>query len=196
MRYQRGEAGSGGEGIAWRFSVCLLAKTVGSGLVDAVLIATRIISIRRLPWPPFKESTHVLTEKPAGVYTRQVEQMDEAARRSGKVYGIMFNRTNPLYRQARAVVRRGLGRRSGWYGLLQLYRTQAYYDSSGWRAAWSGEGGGVLITRHRTIWIYGSGFSVCPSVCGHPVTRANIIILKWKTRRIYAGMKTELPPRF
>ncbi|HLV79162.1 MAG TPA: Gfo/Idh/MocA family oxidoreductase, partial [Chthonomonadaceae bacterium] len=31
--------------------------------------------------------------------------------------------------------------------VMGWYRTQAYYDSGGWRATWTGEGGGVLINQ-------------------------------------------------
>lgn len=138
-------------------------ELMGSGLVDAVLIATPHYLHPPIAVAAFQKGLHVLTEKPAGVYTRQVEQMDEAARRSGKVYGIMFNqRTNPLYRQARELLRGGrLGtpKRLVWI-ITNWYRTQAYYDSGSWRATWSGEGGGVLINQapHNLDlwqWIFG-----------------------------------------
>src|SRR5262249_34069139 len=31
--------------------------------------------------------------------------------------------------------------------VMGWYRSQAYYDSGGWRATWAGEGGGVLINQ-------------------------------------------------
>ena len=80
---------------------------------------------------------HVLIEKPAGVYTRQVKEMNEVAKKSGKVFGIMYNqRTNPIYQKLRDLVK------SGELGDIKLiiwiitdwYRSQSYYDSSKWRA--------------------------------------------------------------
>ena len=31
--------------------------------------------------------------------------------------------------------------------ITDWYRTQAYYNSGGWRATWDGEGGGVLLNQ-------------------------------------------------
>lgn len=50
----------------------------------------------------------MLTEKPAGVYTKQVEEMNAAAKKSGKVFGIMYNqRTNPKFQKMREIVQSG-----------------------------------------------------------------------------------------
>ncbi len=99
----------------------------------------------------FKAGLHVLCEKPAGVYTRQVEEMNKAAVQSGKVFGIMLNqRTNPVYQKAREMVQAGhLGRiiHTNWI-ITSWYRAQSYYDSSSWRATWKGEGGGVLLNQN------------------------------------------------
>jgi len=104
-----------------------------------------------------------LTEKPAGVYAKQVREMNEAAKKSGKIFGIMFNqRTNPYFAKMREVVQSGeLGelKRSVWI-ITNWYRTQRYYDSGSWRATWEGEGGGVLLNQcpHNLDlwqWIFG-----------------------------------------
>ena len=48
---------------------------------------------------------HALSEKPAGVHTKQVKEMNEAAAASGKVFAIMFNqRTSPTYRKVKELV--------------------------------------------------------------------------------------------
>lgn len=121
-----------------------------SGLVDAVLIATPhylhpIIGIEAL-----NRGIHVLSEKPIGVYTKKVEELYEVAKKSGKVFGIMYNqRTDPMYRKIREIVQGGeLGelKRMIWI-VTSWYRTQGYYNSGGWRATWKGEGGGVLINQ-------------------------------------------------
>ena len=50
----------------------------------------------------------VLTEKPAGVYTKQVRLMNEAAEKSDKKFFIMYNqRTNCVYRKLRDLVKSG-----------------------------------------------------------------------------------------
>lgn len=118
--------------------------------VDAVLIATPHYDHPALAIRSFAEGLHVLIEKPAGVYTKQVREMNEVAAKSGKVFGIMYNqRTNPLYQKLRDLVQSGeLGeiRRTNWI-ITNWYRSQSYYDSGGWRATWAGEGGGVLLNQ-------------------------------------------------
>jgi predicted dehydrogenase len=121
-----------------------------SGDIDGVLIATPHYSHPELAIKAFEHGLHVLIEKPAGVYTKAVRLMNEAAAKSGKVFGIMYNqRTNPLYQKLRDLISSGeLGevRRTNWI-ITNWYRSQSYYDSGGWRATWAGEGGGVLINQ-------------------------------------------------
>ncbi|THG90265.1 hypothetical protein AJ85_11710 [Alkalihalobacillus alcalophilus ATCC 27647 = CGMCC 1.3604] len=118
--------------------------------VDAILIATPHYDHPRLAIKAFEHQMHVLTEKPAGVYTKQVRGMNEAAEKSGKVFSIMYNqRTNPLYQKVRDLIQtKELGeiRRINWI-MTSWYRSQSYYDSGEWRATWAGEGGGVLINQ-------------------------------------------------
>lgn len=134
-----------------------------SGLVDAVLIAVPHYLHPVIAVEAFAKGLHVLTEKPAGVYTSQVEEMNQAAKASGKVFGIMYNqRTNPLFQKMREYVQSGrLGqlKRCIWI-ITNWYRTQSYYDSGTWRATWDGEGGGVLLNQcpHNLDlwqWIFG-----------------------------------------
>ena len=118
--------------------------------VDAVVIATPHYFHPPLVVEALKRGIHALSEKPAGVYTRQVHEMNAAAAESPCVFGVMFNqRTIPVHRKLRDLVEGGeLGeiRRSNWI-ITNWFRTQSYYDSGGWRATWEGEGGGVLINQ-------------------------------------------------
>ena len=75
---------------------------IESGECDAIIIATPHYSHPTYAIEGFKAGLHVLVEKPAGVYTKQVEEMKAVANKSGKVFGIMYNqRTNPLYQKVR-----------------------------------------------------------------------------------------------
>lgn len=119
-------------------------------VVDAVLIATPHYDHPPLTIMAFSHGLHVLCEKPAGVYTRQVREMNEAAEASGLVFGLMFmTRTEPVYQKIRDLVQSGeIGEiRRVSYTITDWFRSQAYYDSGGWRATWAGEGGGVLINQ-------------------------------------------------
>lgn len=121
-----------------------------SGLCDAVLIATPHYEHPALAMKAFDRGLHVLCEKPAGVYAKQVREMNERAAASGVVFAMMFNqRTNPVYRKMHELVQSGeLGaiKRVNWI-ITDWYRTQVYYDSGSWRATWAGEGGGVLLNQ-------------------------------------------------
>ncbi|MCM3782820.1 Gfo/Idh/MocA family oxidoreductase [Neobacillus mesonae] len=123
---------------------------ITSGAVDAVIIATPHYQHAELAILAFEHGLHVLIEKPAGVYTSQVREMNEAAERSGKVFSIMYNqRTNPLYVKLKDMISSGeLGeiRRTNWI-ITSWYRSQSYYNSGSWRATWAGEGGGVLLNQ-------------------------------------------------
>ena len=137
-----------------------------SGLVDAVLIATPHYFHPPLVIEALGHGLHVMSEKPAGVYTKQVREMNEAADKSDKIFAIMFNqRTNCLYRKAYELVHSGeFGalKRVTWI-ITDWYRTQSYYNSGGWRATWEGEGGGVMLNQcpHQLdLWQW---------LCGMPV---------------------------
>lgn len=120
-----------------------------SGEVDAVFIATPHYDHPSLAIKALRRGFHTLIEKPAGVYTKQVLEMNREAGKTNKVFGIMYNqRTNPMYQKLRDLVRSGeLGalKRTNW--IIDWYRPQSYYDSGGWRATWAGEGGGVLLNQ-------------------------------------------------
>ena len=117
------------------------------GDIDAVIVATPHYDHPPLAIKALQKGVHVLVEKPVGVFTKNVRELNEVAKKSGKVFGIMFNqRTNPLYQKLRDLVQSGeLGeiKRTNWI-ITDWYRSQSYYDSGGWRATWAGEGGGVL----------------------------------------------------
>lgn len=64
--------------------------------IDGVLVATPHYSHPELAMRAFDRGLHVLIEKPAGVYTKRVRLMNEAAAESGKVFGIMYNQRTIL----------------------------------------------------------------------------------------------------
>ncbi|MDR2091200.1 MAG: Gfo/Idh/MocA family oxidoreductase [Clostridiales bacterium] len=121
------------------------------GNVDAVVVATPHYAHPVIAAEALNAGKHVLTEKPAGVYTKAVRELNGLAqKKSGQVFGIMYNqRTNPLYKYAKELIDGGeLGelKRINWI-ITNWYRPQAYYNQGGWRGTWDGEGGGVLINQ-------------------------------------------------
>ncbi|MCR5671012.1 MAG: Gfo/Idh/MocA family oxidoreductase [Butyrivibrio sp.] len=136
---------------------------LSSGKVDAVLIATPHPSHPEIAMEAFRKGIHVLSEKPAGIDVYTVEKENEEAKKSGVVFGIMYNqRTDPLFQSLRDYYRSGmLGEliRFDWV-ITNWFRTQAYYDSGSWRATWQGEGGGILMNQcphNLDIWQWITG---------------------------------------
>ncbi|MBQ8441068.1 MAG: Gfo/Idh/MocA family oxidoreductase [Clostridia bacterium] len=121
-----------------------------SGLVDAVIVAVPHYFHPPITIEALNAGLHVICEKPAGVYTKQVKEMNAVAEKSDKLFTMMFNqRTNCLYRKMHEMVHGGeLGeiKRINWI-ITDWYRSQSYYDSGDWRATWRGEGGGVLFNQ-------------------------------------------------
>ena len=121
-----------------------------SGLINACLVAVPHYDHPKYAIACMQRGIHVLVEKPAGVYTRQVREMNEESKKHNVVFAMMFNqRTNHIYRKMRELVQSGKYgqiRRTNWL-ITNWYRSQAYYDSGSWRATWSGEGGGVLLNQ-------------------------------------------------
>ncbi|MBQ9748876.1 MAG: Gfo/Idh/MocA family oxidoreductase [Clostridia bacterium] len=154
------------------------AKTMmESGLIDAVLVSVPHYDHPTYAMMAMAHGLHVLIEKPAGVYTKQVLEMNAFAAKHDVVFAIMMNqRTNPVYIRMRELVksgRFGAIRRTNWI-ITDWYRSQAYYDSGDWRATWSGEGGGVLLNQcphNLDLWQW---------ICGMPErVSAHLHLGKW-----------------
>lgn len=118
--------------------------------VDAIIVATPHFSHAEITIKALNKGIHVISEKPAGVYTNQVKEMIDAAKGSTALLTVMFNqRTNPVYKKMREIIMDGgIGDiiRVNWT-ITDWFRTQNYYDSGDWRGTWSGEGGGVLYNQ-------------------------------------------------
>ncbi len=138
-------------------------ELIDSSLCDAVIITVPHYQHPQLSIYAIEHNLHVLCDKPAGVYTKQVRAMNDVAQKSNVVFAMMFNqRTNCIYRKLHEIIEsKELGpiKRVNWI-VTDWYRTQAYYDSGSWRATWSGEGGGVLLNQcpHQLDlfqWLFG-----------------------------------------
>jgi predicted dehydrogenase len=120
-----------------------------SGLVDAILIATPHYFHPPIAVDAMARGIHVISEKPMAVTVSGAEAMIEAAQRSGVIFAVMFQqRTLPVHQAAKQLVDEG--RLGELYRTLLIdshFRSQAYYNSAGWRATWKGEGGGVLLNQ-------------------------------------------------
>lgn len=142
---------------------------LGDGNIDAIITTTPHYTHPSMGIQAFRAGKHVLIDKPAGVYSQQVDFLIEEARKHPELrFAMMFNqRTNPLYQKVKEIVDSGqIGaiRRSNWI-ITNWWRPQTYHDQSQWRATWGGEGGGVLVNQapHQLDmwqWICGKPASV------------------------------------
>ncbi len=126
-----------------------------SGDVDAVIVTTPHYFHPPIVIDALNAGLHAMSDKPAGVYTKQVKEMIAVAQKvqaedPKRIFAIMFNqRTNHAYKKMREIIANGgIGelKRFNWI-ITDWYRAQSYYDSSAWRATWKGEGGGVLFNQ-------------------------------------------------
>lgn len=128
-----------------------LDALLASDAVDAVVTTVPHYLHPEFAMRSLAAGKHILVDKPAGVYTRQVRVMNEfAATKPELTFAIMFNqRTNPLYVDLKALLDSGeLGALRHWNWIITTWwRPQGYYLQSAWRATWGGEGGGVLVNQ-------------------------------------------------
>ena len=129
-----------------------------AGEFDAALIVTPHTSHVEIARQMVAAGKHILLDKPAGVYARQVRALVEQAREAGVSFGMMFNtRANAAFAKARELLQIGaVGTpvRAVWV-CNTWFRTPAYHKSAPWRSSWSGECGGLLINQSQhylDIW--------------------------------------------
>ena len=134
---------------------------IDSGCVDAVIVATPHYSHTYIGEYALSKGIHTIVEKPISVSKADCERLISAHKDKKVIFTAMFNqRTREPYQKLKELV--------GSLGKLQRltcictdwYRTQAYYNSSSWRASWVGEGGGTLLNQcpHQLdmiIWLCG-----------------------------------------
>ena len=125
-------------------------ELIGSGLCDAVIVATPHYFHPPLTIAAARKGMHVLTEKPVAVAVGPARAMVRECQKRRVALGVMFqqrNRSN--MRKLKQMVDAGAVGKifraqmicSSWY------RAQSYYDSGAWRGTWDGEGGGILLNQ-------------------------------------------------
>ena len=124
---------------------------IASGVIDALLIATPHYQHTSLGVAALEAGLHIMVEKPISAHKADAERLiAAAAARPDQVFGAMFQlRVEPRYQKIRELVQGGeLGDlvRVLWI-MTDWFRSEAYFQSGGWRATWKGEGGGVLLNQ-------------------------------------------------
>ncbi|MCC6485605.1 MAG: Gfo/Idh/MocA family oxidoreductase [Armatimonadetes bacterium] len=116
---------------------------------------------------------HVLCEKPLDVTLDHMDELISVCARQGVTLGCIFQRrTQKLWQAVRDAVQGGsIGRLILADAYIKYYRSQAYYDSAGWRGTWELDGGGALMNQgvhcvDLMRWIAGDPVSVYAR-CAH-----------------------------
>jgi len=118
--------------------------------LNGIIIATPHYSHPKMGIKAFNKNIAVLMEKPTGVLSSDVEDLNKVAVSKNSIFSAMFNmRAMPIYIKIKEIIENGqLGKLTKvHWEISDSYRSQAYYDAGSWRATWSGEGGGVLINQ-------------------------------------------------
>ena len=173
-------------------------KMLDSGLIDAFIIAVPHYLHPQFAIEGFKRGLHVMCEKPAGVYTKQVREMNKAAAESNVKFGMMFNqRTDHIYRKMKEIMASG--------ELGELKRTSWNQSPTGTalRAIMTADHGERLgavmaeefcLINALTTLIFGSGFSVCLTVLPLFAPAENTTTLPLRTtRKSMQNTKTAQP---
>ena len=137
-------------------------ELLGSGLIDAVLIATPTYTHTQIASLACAAGLHVLVEKPLAMSIGQADALVGAAR-PDKKFAVMLNqRFHPHYQEIKKLLEAntiGPITRFAWT-MTAWYRPDVYYQVSPWRGTWPGEGGGLLINQciHNldiSQWLFG-----------------------------------------
>ncbi|MHC4872527.1 MAG: Gfo/Idh/MocA family protein, partial [Planctomycetota bacterium] len=118
-------------------------------LCDAVIVATPHPLHVDTAVDCMKAGLHVLCEKPLAEKVSSADKMIKAAKKNKVKLAVMLQRRfEPEIEAAINLVKAGkIGEIHRTVMISPEYRTQAYYESSEWRATWKYEGGGVMMNQ-------------------------------------------------
>ena len=93
-----------------------------------------------------KAGKHLVVEKPIDVTLEAADRLIEAARTAGVALTVISqHRFDPGLIELKRLIGEGaLGRLVLGEASTKWYRTQAYYDSAGWRGSWAMDGGSLM----------------------------------------------------
>lgn len=118
-----------------------------------------------------KAGKHILCEKPIDVTLPAADALIAACKLAGvRLVVVSQHRYSPGMRHLKAWLDEGkLGRLVYGESVTKWYRTQAYYDSGGWRGTWELDGGGALMNQgvhyvDQLRWIMGPVRSVAATM--------------------------------
>lgn len=122
---------------------------VSAGVVDAVSVCTPSGLHADVAIAAAEAGRHILCEKPLDIRADRMTDMIMAAQNGRVKLGAVYQRRGLAQTQRikQALASGELGRLVLCDAYLKYYRSQAYYDSAGWRGTWAMDGGGALMNQ-------------------------------------------------
>ena len=92
---------------------------------------------------------HIIVEKPMAITLEQADEIIEACEKNGVKASIISQMrfTPALQKLKKAVDSNLLGKLVSGDMYMKFFRSQEYYDQSGWRGTWKMDGGGALMNQ-------------------------------------------------
>ncbi|PLS83157.1 MAG: gfo/Idh/MocA family oxidoreductase [Chloroflexi bacterium] len=139
-----------------------LTDLLGHPDLDAVCICTPSGQHADQAIAALAAGKHVVIEKPVDITLETIDRLRAARRTAAQKVAVIsqhrFDASTQIVREA--VEQERLGRLTTGTAQVRWWRSQAYYDSGGWRGTWELDGGGALMNQSiHTIdllqWIMG-----------------------------------------
>jgi predicted dehydrogenase len=144
-----------------------LAAVLTRDEIDAVTICLPSGRHADAAVPALEHGKHVIIEKPIDITLAAARRIRDAeARSSATVMVVSQHRHDRASQLIHSAARAGrFGRIASGSAQMPWWRSQAYYDSAGWRGTWALDGGGALMNQgHHTIdllvWFLGEPLEV------------------------------------
>jgi UDP-N-acetyl-2-amino-2-deoxyglucuronate dehydrogenase len=145
-RAEQAQAFAAARGITWEPDLPSLLRR---GDVDAVSICTPSGLHAEMATAAMEAGKDVIVEKPVAITLAQADAAIATARRTGRTLAVISQlRFAPDVVEVRQAIAAGrLGRLLVADLSMKYFRSQAYYDSAGWRGTWTMDGGGALMNQ-------------------------------------------------
>ena len=161
---RRAEAVGDEFGVDWTAD---LDQALGRKDVDVVLVMTPSGAHANLGVQAAQAGKHVIVTKPMDISTANCDRLIAACDAAGVLCGVDFESryVDNNFRVAEGLRRGWLGRPILGEARFKWYRSQDYFDSSGWRGTWAMDGGGSLANQgvhllDLLLWFMGNPTSI------------------------------------
>lgn len=171
-----------------------LEKLVADPEVDVVCVCTPSGLHADCVIAAAKAGKHAFCEKPLDIQRDRMTRMIAACHQAEVKLGCVFqSRTSPDSIKVRQAISSGLfGPMVLGDAFLKNYRSQAYYNSAGWRGTWALDGGGALMNQgvhgiDLLLWLMNDDVDRVFARCDHQVRAIEVEDTAVATLRFKSG---------